>query len=137
MARGQAHFRVRGVNCGRCSRMHKWYKYRVWREGKKIREEYVGKCDQYGHTDFSEQPHQRAEQTSWRDDFNHWQQQQRARPRRNRSPYEVLGVAYTASTADIKKAYRALVKKYHPDLHTHIDPRIIIEINMAYQTLVK
>jgi len=37
-----------------------------------------------------------------------------------RDYYEVLGVSKTASDDEIKKAFRTLAKKYHPDMHLGI-----------------
>ena len=48
--------------------------------------------------------------------------------------YDVLGVAKNADQADIKKAYKKLAQKYHPDRDTG-DATVFKEINTAYQTL--
>jgi DnaJ-class molecular chaperone len=50
--------------------------------------------------------------------------------------YEILGVAKNASDMDIKKAYRALSLKYHPDRNPDpIASEKIKEINNAYNSL--
>src|SRR6201987_6134261 len=53
-----------------------------------------------------------------------------------RDPYDVLGVAKTASEAEIKSAFRKLAKKYHPDQSK--EPRAkdrFAEIGSAYEIL--
>ena len=51
--------------------------------------------------------------------------------------YEVLGVAKDADEATIKKAYRQLAKKYHPDVNPGDKDaeEKFKEVNEAYQTL--
>ena len=53
-----------------------------------------------------------------------------------RDYYEVLGLSKGASEDDIKKAYRKLAKKYHPDINKAPDAEAKFkEINEAYEVL--
>lgn len=50
--------------------------------------------------------------------------------------YKALGVAKTASEDDIKKAYRKLIRKYHPDVSKEVDAdKRTKELNEAYGVL--
>ena len=52
--------------------------------------------------------------------------------------YDILEVSKNASNNEIKKSYKKLVKKYHPDVFkgdTHIANEKIKELNEAYETL--
>ncbi|HLE01474.1 MAG TPA: J domain-containing protein [Bdellovibrionota bacterium] len=59
-------------------------------------------------------------------------------------PHEVLGVAATASPAEIQRAYRDLMKRYHPDRigapgsrEWHDSQKIAEAINHAKEVLLK
>lgn len=54
-----------------------------------------------------------------------------------RDPYSVLGVSKSATDAEIKRAFRALAKKHHPDQNPD-DPKAkdrFAELNAAYEIL--
>lgn len=59
-----------------------------------------------------------------------------------RNPYEVLEIKEGASEEEIKKAYRELVKRYHPDQYrdnplSDLAEQKLREINEAYEYLTK
>ena len=57
-----------------------------------------------------------------------------------KSPYEILGVSPSASDDEVKQAYRALAKKYHPDKYADspladLASEKMSEINAAYDQI--
>ena len=57
-------------------------------------------------------------------------------------PYQILGVPETASDEEVKRAYRELARKYHPDNY-HDNPLADLaqekmkDINAAYEQITK
>ncbi|HRV80218.1 MAG TPA: DnaJ domain-containing protein, partial [Planctomycetota bacterium] len=49
--------------------------------------------------------------------------------------YEVLGVARDADAAAIKKAYRKLALKWHPDRHQGADPKAAEEAEATFKRI--
>ncbi len=64
--------------------------------------------------------------------------------KKDKSYYQVLGLNADASAADIKRAYRKIVKAHHPDVKHHILSEAereqateeMLLINQAYETLI-
>ena len=59
----------------------------------------------------------------------------------NKDPYQVLGVPRNASEDDIKRAYKELVKKYHPDRYqdnplSDVAEEKMAEVNEAYDEIM-
>lgn len=58
------------------------------------------------------------------------------------NPYEVLGITENATDEEVKRAYKELAKKYHPDKYvdnplSDLAAEKIKEINVAYDTIMK
>ena len=59
-----------------------------------------------------------------------------------KNPYEVLGVSPSASDDEIKKAYRELSRKYHPDANINnpladLAAEKFKEVQEAYDTIMR
>ena len=60
----------------------------------------------------------------------------------NKNPYEVLGVSPSASDDEVKKAYRELTRKYHPDANVNnpladLAEEKFKEVQEAYDMIMK
>jgi molecular chaperone DnaJ len=53
----------------------------------------------------------------------------------SKSHYDVLEVARTASSDEIKRAYRQLARRYHPDISGDDRAAVFLEISRAYEVL--
>jgi molecular chaperone DnaJ len=58
-----------------------------------------------------------------------------------KNPYEILNVSESASDEEVKRAYREMVKKYHPDRYTdnplkELADEKLREVNAAYDQIL-
>ena len=74
-----------------------------------------------------------------RKDFAKWRDRDDDEPSTSRSHYEPLGVARDASLADIRRAFRVLALRWHPDKNPGCDRDVVsrkfVEIGAAYEVL--
>ena len=60
-----------------------------------------------------------------------------------KDPYSILGVSKNASDEEVKAAYKALVRKYHPDNYSDDNPlkelanEKMQEVNEAYDEIMR
>ena len=60
----------------------------------------------------------------------------------NKNPYDVLGIPQSASDDEVKKAYRDLTRKYHPDANVNnpladLAEEKFKEVQEAYDVIMK
>ena len=53
-----------------------------------------------------------------------------------KSNYDILGLNENATSEEIKKAYRKLAMRYHPDINPDVEPEKFHEIQEAYNALI-
>jgi hypothetical protein len=51
------------------------------------------------------------------------------------SHYQILGIDKNATPREIKRAYKQLALKYHPDRNPNVDPQLFPLISKAYECL--
>ena len=52
------------------------------------------------------------------------------------APHQVLGVSRNANQAEIKKAYRKLISRYHPDKFSHLGPEFEATARRRTETII-